>query len=820
MRHPNTGLQRVTGSANGQSILIVDDERRHAASVADLLSLHRFHCQIETDSRRTVERARSEAIDLIILDLNMPGMSGIDVLGALREARLDVAVIVLSGEEAVSNVTPILRLGADDFMHKPFEPQQLINSVTNSLTRRRLIAENESLAAERRETNRLHEFMVQASPDVIYMLDPEGRFEFINQPLPDGLATTTDPHGQPWQDVLNPELAERIAWRFNERRTGDRATRHYEMDIVGADGKPRVIDFSARGLYKAGDGQDERIYTGTYGVVRDVTHARLIDRQLSQSQEKFYSLFMDSPDAIFISELDTGTLLEGNDNFRLLSQQLGAEEAGFDAFVWASAVERAHFIEGLRQSPTFFETHIERAISGQPALYNVTARVLQLDGVDCMLASLRDRTEEHRASTDRRAMESRLQEANKMEALGNLAGGIAHDFNNILASIIGYAELILESRDMLTEEQVETYLSEVVVASKRARDLIAQMLKFTRGSRKEVSAVAVSSVIEDVSKMLRAAIPSTIRMTPRLDHSLEPVHIDKLEFQQILMNLLVNASDAIEGTGAITIEGRPGQQVSACAACGERLEGEHCVLSVSDTGHGIPQALLPRIFERYMTTREPGHSSGSGMGLWLIQKLVHDNGGHITVRSTVGEGTEFRIHLPYASQSAAASANARASAVPASDVDPAALSLTQPTVRKTDGQIIVVDDEVSVSSFISEVLRSHGFDAVVFNDSLNAQSYLTENIDAISLMITDQRMPGLNGIELATHALALRESLPIVLITGYSDNDKLDQARSMGIKHILSKPFHISEMLECVRSLLASTKHRQEAESPNRASGG
>lgn len=810
----------MTGSANGQSILIVDDERRHAASVADLLSLHHFHCQIETDSRRTVERAAAEDIDLIILDLNMPGMSGIDVLGALREARLDVAVIVLSGEEAVRNVTPILRLGADDFMHKPFEPQQLVNSVTNSLTRRRLIAENEALASERRETNRLHEFMVQASPDVIYMLDPDGRFEFINQPLPDGLANAIDPQGQAWQDVLNPELAERIAWRFNERRTGDRATRHYEIDITGADGKPRVIDFSARGLYRPGDGQDERVYTGTYGVVRDVTHARLIDRQLAQSQEKFYSLFMDSPDAIFISELDTGKLLEGNDNFRLLSQQLGSDDAAFDAFVWSSAVERAHFIEGLRQSPTFFETHIEREISGHPALYNVTARVLQLDGVDCMLASLRDRTEEHRAQTDRRAMESRLQEANKMEALGNLAGGIAHDFNNILASIIGYAELILESRDLLTTEQVEAYLSEVVVASKRARDLIAQMLKFTRGSRKDVSAVAVSSVIEDVSKMLRAAIPSTIRMTPRLDNTLEPVHIDNLEFQQILMNLLVNASDAIEGTGAITIEGRPGQQISACAACGEKLDGEHCVLSVSDTGHGIPQALLPRIFERYMTTREPGQSSGSGMGLWLIQKLVHDNGGHITVRSTVGEGSEFRIHLPYASQSTSQdTAPARSSGVPASDVDPAALSLAQTSMGKAEGQIMVVDDEVSVSSFISEVLRSHGFDAVVFNDSIKAQSYLTQNIDAVSLMITDQRMPGLNGIELARHALSLRPSLPIVLITGYSDNDKLAQAKSLGIEHVLGKPFHISEMLECVHALLDLSTAASKPSS-NRASRG
>lgn len=819
MRHPNTGLQRVTGSANGQSILIVDDERRHAASVADLLSLHHFNCQIETDSRRTVERARDEQIDLIILDLNMPNMSGIEVLGALRESRLDVAVIVLSGEEAVSNVTPILRLGADDFMHKPFEPQQLVNSVTNSLTRRRLIAENEVLAAERRETNRLHEFMVQASPDVIYMLGPDGRFEFINQPLPDGLATTTDPKGQPWQEVLNPELAERIAWRFNERRTGDRATRHYEMDITGADGEPRVIDFSARGLYQPGDGQGERVYSGTYGVVRDVTHARLIDRQLAQSQEKFYSLFMDSPDAIFISELDTGALLEGNDNFRLLAQQLGAEDAAVDSFIWASAVERAHFIEGLRHSPTFFETHIDREISGQPALYNVTARVLQLDGVDCMLASLRDRTEEHRAQSDRRAMESRLQEANKMEALGNLAGGIAHDFNNILASIIGYAELILESRDLLSPDQVEAYLSEVVVASKRARDLIAQMLKFTRGNRKEVSAVAVSSVIDDVSKMLRAAIPSTIRMTPKLDHSLEPVHIDNLEFQQILMNLLVNASDAIEGTGTITIEGRPGQQISACAACGEKLDDEHCVLSVSDTGHGIPQALLPRVFERYMTTREPGQSSGSGMGLWLIQKLVHDNGGHITVRSTVGEGTEFRIHLPYASQRGVLADSARKSGTPASDIDPAALSLAQPAISKNRGQIIVVDDEVSVSSFISEVLRSHGFDAVVFNDPIKAQSYLSSNIANISLMITDQRMPGLNGVELATHALALRESLPIVLITGYSDVDKLEEAKALGIEHVLSKPFHISEMLECVHSLLDRSDIAATNASHNRASG-
>lgn len=778
------------------SILIVDDERRHAHSVAELLGLHEFHCDIETSSSQALERIASGGFDLVLLDLNMPELSGIDVLSTLRERRVDVAVIVLSGERDVSNVTPILRLGADDFLHKPFEPEQLINSVSNSLTRRRLITENATLAAEREETNRLHEFMVRASPDVIYMLDSDGNFQFLNKPLPSGLALESDleqTRGQHWSEVITPELANRIRWRFNERRTGERATANYEIDIVGDDDEPQVVDFSAVGLYEQ-TGDQDRQYSGTYGVVRDVTRARLLDRQLAQSQEKFYGLFMDSPDAIFIAELDTGDLLEGNDNFRKLAAEMGIDTLTSDAFIWADAVDRAHFVEGLRQSPAFFEGHIEREVDTGTLVYNVTARILQLDGRDCMLASLRDRTEQERARADRRAMESRLQEANKMEALGNLAGGIAHDFNNILASIIGYAELILESRDLLDTVQVDSYLSEVVVASKRARDLIAQMLQFTRTSRKAAEPVDVGVVIDDVFRMLRAAIPSTITIRTRLDDSLPAVLIDTMQFQQVLMNLLINASDAIDGTGSISIEARSGQQVRTCAACGERLSSEHCVLSVTDTGHGIPDNLLPRIFERYMTTRDPGESSGTGMGLWLIQSLVHDNGGHITVRSSVGEGTEFRIHLPFASSETSAdraSSNAPATTIGHEPKEP------------IGGQVVVVDDEVSVSGFISEVLRSKGFDVAVFNDARAAHEHIERNIGDIELLITDQRMPALTGIELAERARALRAELPVILISGFSDLERLRAARAMGIDRILAKPFHISELLDAVKELAA-----------------
>jgi len=382
-----------------------------------------------------------------------------------------------------------------------------------------------------------------------------------------------------------------------------------------------------------------------------------------------------------------------------------------------------------------------------------------------------------------------------MEAIGQLAGGIAHDFNNILASIIGYAELIQNSRKRFTTAQVDSYLEQVITAGHRARDLISQMLTFTRADRGDPKPVDVATAINDVSRMLRAAIPSYIDVDTDIEDKLETVHADPVQLQQIIINLLVNARDAIEGPGRILVTLRSGDQQNECAACGERLSREHIVLSVTDSGHGIPDEVRARMFEMYFTTREPG--KGTGIGLWLINNLIHEYQGHITVTSQPGHGTTFEVHLP----NALSPARPRADALASEQADP------------RTGQVMVVDDEVSVGSFIGEVLRNAGYEVAVFSESPSALRHLQANFAGVAMLITDQNMPLMNGQELAEQAKSLKPDLPVVLITGFATSFQSKQWQRLGLDGFLTKPFRIDELLDTVASLAPEVSRTGTGES-------
>jgi len=317
-----------------------------------------------------------------------------------------------------------------------------------------------------------------------------------------------------------------------------------------------------------------------------------------------------------------------------------------------------------------------------------------------------------------------------MEAIGQLAGGIAHDFNNILASIIGYTELVQVSRDRLPGETIDGYLTEVVDAGKRARELISQMLTFTKAIRGDAQRVFVSDTIDEVSRMLRAAIPATIRIETTFDPATPPVSIDPVQLQQIVINLLINARDAIDQHGDVLVDLHTSEITEAipCASCESPLNGTWVELSVTDTGHGIDESMLQKIFEMHVTTRDPGQ--GTGIGLWLIHTLVHEYGGHIRLTSKPGEGARFGILLPDADSASAPEPNR----VLVSEIDLA-------------GEILVVDDDVSVSKYLAEVLRNANFNVRVFNDSSAAMKYLEANIDQLAVLVTDQIMPQIRGLQ-------------------------------------------------------------------------
>ncbi len=307
------------------------------------------------------------------------------------------------------------------------------------------------------------------------------------------------------------------------------------------------------------------------------------------------------------------------------------------------------------------------------------------------------------------------------------------------------------------------------------------MLTFTRANRGDPCRVDVVEAINDVSRMLRAAIPTTIDINSEYEHDLPPVMADPVQLQQVILNLMINARDAISGNGSITLKLARGRQDVPCTSCTERLPGEHIVLSVTDTGHGIPEELRTKVFEMYFTTREPG--KGTGFGLWLINNLIHEYDGHISLESTVGQGTTFHIHLPIAEQ--------LRWVAPEEPLAAASIS----------GPIVVVDDEVSLSNFLGEVLRDSGHNVVIFNESPSALQYMETHGNEVSVMITDQAMPVMTGLELSEHVKKLYPDLPIILITAFTGSKDTQRMERIGIGRFLAKPFRIDELMDAISEL-------------------
>jgi PAS domain S-box-containing protein len=763
--------------------------------VRQLLIAHRYSVEVITDPHRALDRIQGETPAVLVLDLNMPGMSGVELLEALVRSDTRTRAIVVSGEKDLETVSPLLRLGAYDFLGKPFAPRQLLSSVSKALSAWHLERENERIQAREVSTNTLNRFLLDAFPDLLYMLDAAGRFTFINNRLAHIFEVDRESlTGRPWEELFSdPAVHTRLRYHMNERRTGVRETRRLEFSVATPNGVSALLECSARGLYAAGDPHQQGRFIGTYGVLQDVSEVARARRALQQSESKFHALFMESPDAVFISRLDDGQVIEGNALFGEWQHLASTQAAATDHFLWPSPAARNEFVAALHRSPEHLGLSVERNLSGTARYFEINARLIDLEDQPCMLATVRDRSRERQAELQQLELQSQLQQAGKMEALGQLAGGIAHDFNNILASIIGYAELVLTSRHRLEESKLNDYLREVVTAGHRARDLISQMLTFTRATRGEPRPVDLADALAAVSRMLRAAIPSTIRITTQVESDLPSVILDPVQFQQVVMNLMINARDAITGTGEITLQVGHSTDTAPCQICGEHLSGRHIVVAVRDTGHGISPQDLQRIFDMYFTTRAPG--KGTGIGLWLVDGMVHAAGGHLTIDTEPGKGSQFTVHLPF-------------------ERAPAPLETPRSLIGDLGGRIVVVDDEVSVSSFLGEILRHSGFETVVFNESPKALDYLVMHLDDIALLVTDLAMPMLSGMDLAQFVKGRNPELPVIAITGFRQTHDMRRLQEIGVDHLLAKPFGIEDLLEVVRSATGRSNQTAAGSTP------
>lgn len=395
---------------------------------------------------------------------------------------------------------------------------------------------------------------------------------------------------------------------------------------------------------------------------------------------------------------------------------------------------------------------------------------------------MEDVTEKINNEKEKKVLEERLQQAQKMEAIGTLAGGIAHDLNNILSPVLVYTDLIL--LDTPPGSTQEARLKEVLIATERARDLIAQILQFSRQRQKEIKPVIVSDIISEVLKLIRPSTPSTIDIRYDSDASTDLIFADPTQIHQIIMNLCTNASYAMrENGGVLEITLSTVNLDQEGAADNNNLKaGHYKKISVSDTGTGMNKEVVKRIFEPYFTTKKVGE--GTGMGLAVIHGIVKSLNGTITVDSEPGRGSTFTVYLPVAEN----------------------LVLNQLTqdsdLKKGTERILLIDDERAIVNAMQTALTSLGYKVTATTDSKDGLRLFLENPGNFDVVITDMTMPMLTGKELAIEMLSVRQDIPIIMCTGYNETVDKEVARRIGIKELLSKPISLHEIAAKLHAVL------------------
>ena len=416
---------------------------------------------------------------------------------------------------------------------------------------------------------------------------------------------------------------------------------------------------------------------------------------------------------------------------------------------------------GLRKDGT----HINIEVSAKDCLY---------EGAPARLAAVRDITE-------RKTLEEQLRQSQKMEAVGQLAGGVAHDFNNLLTAITGYSDLAI--RRLKAEDPLRHHIEEIKKAGERAAALTRQLLAFSRKQVLQPKVFNINAVVSEMEKMLRRLIGEDMEFRTALASDLGSIKADPGQIEQVLLNLCVNARDAMPGGGKLTIETSnvylDEEYASRHVGVGS---GDYVMLAVSDTGCGMNDETLAHIFEPFFTTKEMG--KGTGLGLSTVYGIVQQSGGNVWVYSEVGRGTTFKVYLPRVGEAAEECAAAsETSALPAGAE-----------------KILLVEDDEMVRLVAREIISSGGYTVLEADGLSEALRHCAENAD-IALLLTDVVMPQLNGKELAERLSALLPGMRVLFMSGYTETVVHDGVLDRGLNFI-QKPFTPYSLLRKLREVL------------------
>lgn len=383
--------------------------------------------------------------------------------------------------------------------------------------------------------------------------------------------------------------------------------------------------------------------------------------------------------------------------------------------------------------------------------------------------------------------ERQLQQAMKLQAIGTLAGGIAHDFNNILSPIIGYTELTMD--DIPEDSQARKYLEKILKATNRAKELVQQILMFSRQDCQERKPLKVQNLIKEALKLLRATIPATVEINCDVGEDCGPIMGDPTQIHQVIMNLCTNAYHAMQETGGsldVSLKEIDISYEQTRERLGMKL-GKHLQLTVKDAGHGMEPEVLERIFEPYYTTKKQG--KGTGLGLSVIDGIVKNHGGDITVSSQPGKGAVFNIYLPVIDH-----------------IDVETESAETTIAANGSERILLIDDEEQIIDFEQQILERLGYKVISKTDSEEALEEFAAQPDQFDLVITDMTMPKMTGDQLARKMMDIKPEIPVILCTGFNEAITEEKALAMGIDKFVMKPIVKDKLANTIRAVLDNRK--------------
>jgi PAS domain S-box-containing protein len=712
--------------------------------------------------------------DLALLDLSLPDSQGFETIARLQAGAPDVPIVVLTGLADETFALQAMHAGAQDYLAKgKIDSRLLRRTIRYALERHGLMVDLKNQTQALRKERDFTSAVLDNTAALVVVLDTEGRITRFNRACEatTGYAAAEVLGRVFWEFLLTPDEMPGVRKAWEALREGSLPGKH-ENHWVTKDGSRRLIAWSNTAIVGP---QGEIEYIIGTGV--DITERK----RAEEEQQRLITAIEQSAESVIITDV-TGTILYVNPAFERITGYSRTEAAGQTMRILKSGKQDAAFYQNLWATLSAGQAWHGRFVNRKKdgSLYTDEATITPVrderGAVISYVSVQRDVTRELH-------LEDQFHQAQKMEAVGRLTAGVAHDFNNLLTAINGFAELMQVS--LPPADPHHELAGKILSSGQKAADLVRQLLAF---SRKQIIAPRVlnlNAVVGDMDTILRRVIGEDIELITELEPDLWLVKVDPTQIEQVVVNLAVNARDAMPGGGRLTIE--TANVVLDEDYVGGHLgvqPGEHVLLAVSDTGLGMSDEVKAHIFEPFFTTKERG--KGTGLGLATVFGIVKQSGGNIWVYSEEGHGTVFKIYLPRAVDVA----------------EPPAMPEAKEEVWAGSETILLVEDDEDVREVARAVLQSHGYTVLEAHTGPEALQISLQHPGPIHLLLTDVIMPGMSGTALVQDLMQTRGTLKVLFMSGYADDAIVHHGVLDSGVAFLPKPFSPRALARKVRAVL------------------